>query len=341
MPIKNVAGFGALCAAVWFAASSTASLAQEDSATPFIRPTSVLELPEAQYFPESVTAGRGGELYVSSISLGAIYRFPARSTTAEPFLPIGSRTGVAGVNFDKRRGVLWACIVDLTPGAFGSTLEALNPDTAATVARYPLPGAALCADIAVAGPTAVYVTDTNGSQSQIFKLTTPAGRAAGGSLASWANDPAFTEPVEGVPPLGLNGIVYDPAVRSLYVGKYNSGQLFRVAVLANGNAGTVREVVLNQNARYPTLDGIRLLAPGLLLGAVNTGPVVAISVAGSGGSSSVIRELDQPSSLAISVDGVWVSEGQVLRQQGIDPSPVNLPFKLKNLNDHTGGDDGE
>lgn len=288
---------------------------------------STLTLPGNDVFPESITSAPDGTLFVSSIVQGTIYRIPAGSATAESLIPLDSRPGVAGVMYDPTRRVLWACIVDLS-GQSVSVLEALHPQTGETIARYenPLPG--LLADIAVANGTTLFVTDT--ITSKILRLTTPAGRATDGALAVWSDDAVLSAPAAPTAgPLGLNGIAYDPVFRTVYVGKYNSGQLFRVRVGTDGSAGKPQEIGLGR--AYPKIDGIRLAGPGGVLAAVNYGPLLYINVAPQTAVVRTVATFDQPSSVTIARDGIWVSEGQVVRLQGEDTSPPNLPFKIQRV----------
>lgn len=291
-----------------------------------LRKESTLEVPGDKSFPESVTAAPDGTLYVSSIPAGALYRIAAGSTKAEPMIAPGGRPGVAGVLFDKARHVLWACIVDLNGGK-PSTLEALDPATAKVVASYALPQAGVCADIAAGDKTTLYVTDT--MVSRVLRLNLPENSASGGQLSIWSEDPVLAAPAPAPIPLGVNGIAYDPVFHKVYVSKYNSGQLFSLDVGKDGAAGPAQEVVMDQ--RYPKLDGIRLAAPGMVIGAVNSGPVIAVATFGDRVFTHTLANFDQPSSLTVSPDGIWVSEGQVERLQGTDTTPVNRPFKLRRL----------
>ena len=73
----------------------------------------------------------------------------ARLTTAETLVPAGVNAGTVGVFAATRRGVLWACAVDLTfqnPTA----LRAFDLRTGALRASYQLPDRGVCTDIALA-----------------------------------------------------------------------------------------------------------------------------------------------------------------------------------------------
>jgi hypothetical protein len=70
-----------------------------------------------------------------------------------------------------------------------------------------------------------------------------------------------------------------------------------------------------------------MLDPARLLVAELVGRLTLVSV--DTGTTAVVSELDQPTSL-VRVDGsLWVSEGQVLRL--LSGQPPNLPFKLRRL----------
>jgi len=270
---------------------------------------STLLLPGLAFFPESITAGPNGALFVSSLTTGDIVRFAPGSSAPRTFVT-GVNVGTAGVMADPDRNVLWACAVDLsfrTP----SELRAFDLRTGALEASYPVPDGGLCADIALARGD-VYVTDT--LLGRILRLN----RAHGGSLEVWSADPQFHR--DG-PFLQINGIAFDGR-RTLYTTNYSTGELFAVPILPGGVAGPAVRIELNEAMAFP--DGIRW-RDGYLYVAENSNGLSRVDPT-TGTRTVIDGSLDQPSSLVFVGDDIWITEGQVLRlQEGQAP---NLPFKI-------------
>jgi len=280
-----------------------------------------LVLPGNNYFPESITASAGGALYVSSITTGEIVRFATPRSAAEVFVPAGVNIGTAGVAFDDVRQVLWACAVDLT-FATPTALRAFSARDGALVASYTVPDGGVCGDLVLARGD-VYITDT--LLGLLFKLTTPAPwTASGGTLALWSADPAF----HGAGFLQINGIAFDGA-RTFYTTNYSTGQLLRVAINRDGTAAPA--TVIQTPRAFTTPDGIRIVAPltSSLLVTENTGALSRVDIAGDAARITTLGTFDEPTSVIRTGGDLWVAEGQDLRLQGVDPTPLNLPFVIR------------
>jgi hypothetical protein len=293
---------------------------------------STLTVPGDDFYPESIAATPDGTLFVSSVVTGEILRFPAGSNAAERFVRAGVNTGTAGVIADVRRGVLWACAVDLafrTPTA----LRAFDLTDGTLRASYELPDRGICADIALAHGD-VYVTDTTDLTAaipppgRILRLTTPqANQPTGGTLAVCSADPLLTRPrSEWTRGIGfqVNGIAFDGA-STLLTTNLSAGDLLRIPILRDGSAGPATVIQLDEDLVLP--DGIRMLDPGRLLVTGMLGRITLIDV--NTGETAVVGVLDQPSSLIRVDDSLWVAEGQVLRL--FAGEPPNLPFQLKRI----------
>jgi sugar lactone lactonase YvrE len=280
-----------------------------------------LVLPGDNYFPESITASLGGALYVASITTGEIVRFAAPGAPVKVFVPPGVNLGTAGVAFDDVRQVLWACAVDLTFST-PTALRAFSARDGALIASYTVPDGGVCGDIALARGD-VYITDT--LLGLLFKLTTPAPwTAAGGTLALWSADPAF----RGAGFLQINGIAFDGA-RTLYTTNYSTGELLRVAIQPGGTAGPA--AVIQTPRAFTRPDGIRIAAPftSSLFVTENTGALSRVDIAGGAATITSLGSFDQPTSVIRVGGDLWVAEGQDLRLQGVDPTPLNLPFVIR------------
>jgi sugar lactone lactonase YvrE len=295
-----------LAAGMVMAAGSTAASASS---------TSPLWLPGPAFFPESITAGANGALFVSSLATGEIVRFAPGSSEPQTFVDDDVNVGTAGVMADPDRNVLWACAVDLSFET-ASELRAFDLRTGALEASYPIPNGGVCADIALARGD-VYVTDTlNG---QILRLTS--GRD--GTLEVWSADQKLRE--DGAF-LQINGIAFDGR-RTLYTTNYSTGELFAVQIAPGGSAEPAVEIELDNPLTNP--DGIRW-RDGYLYVAENANGLSRVDPR-TGTRILLDGSLDQPSSLVFAGDDIWITEGQVLRlQAGQAP---NLPFKVVRLCD--------
>jgi sugar lactone lactonase YvrE len=326
--------FVALCVAVALLAWAPAATASTHLDLTTRSTVSSLTVPGDNFFPESIAATPAGTLFVDSIVTGEILRFRPGSTTAETFVPAGVNAGTAGVFVDTPRGVLWACAVDLsfqTPTA----LRAFDLRTGTLRAHYPLPDRGVCADIALAHGD-VYLTDTTDPTAptrlpgRILRLRTPRpGQADQGTLTVWSADPLFTRPAPPAPsfPLAIqiNGIAFDGS-STLYTTNLSTGELLRVRIRRDGSAAPATVIDLDRDLVVP--DGIRLLDPARLLVTELAGDRLTL-VNPHTGTTAVVSELDQPTSVVGVGGSLWVSEGQTLRL--VRGQPPNLPFKLRRL----------
>ncbi|GIH08073.1 hypothetical protein Rhe02_61400 [Rhizocola hellebori] len=287
----------------------------------------VLALPGDQFFPESIASGPDGTLYVSSLVTGEIVRFRPGSAVAEAFVSADVNIGTGGVAVDAQRNVLWACAVDIT---FQSTfmLRAFDLRTGALRASYPVADEGLCADLALANGD-VYVTDATDPTAvplrpaRLLRLRTPDPRQpTGGVLSVWSADPLFTG--QGGT-LQIDGIAFDGG-STIYLTNVSTGQMLKVGIARDGSALPAAEV--NFGELFSSPDGIRMLNRFELLVVELTGRLLRVNVVTR--TKTVLREgLDEPTAVAITRTGKWVTEGQVLRQQSGEPP--HLPFKVRRV----------
>jgi len=288
------------------------------------RDASILTVPGDNFFPESIAATPAGALFVGSVVTGEILRFGPGSTNAKTFVPAGVNTGTAGVVVDTVRGVLWACAVDLTFQT-PTALRAFDLRTGRLRASYEVPDRGVCGDLTLAHDD-VYIADstdpTAGTHGRILRLTTPRRwQADGGALAVWTTDPLFSSSVPG---LQINGIAFD-GISTLYTTNLSTGELLRVPIRRDGSAAPATAIHLDRDLVVP--DGIRMLDPARLLVAELVGRLTLVNV--DTGTTAVVSELDQPTSLVRVGGSLWMSQGQVLRL--LTGQPPNLPFKLRRL----------
>jgi sugar lactone lactonase YvrE len=204
-------------------------------------------------FTESLTSTRDGALIFGSATR-ALYRAAPGETQAQLWveLPASSPRSIFGVLAHEPSNTLWVCTgtlgkVEAPPPR--ASLYALQLATGALKKAYPLPTAdALCNDIAVGADGSVYATDS--PNMQIVRLAPKADR-----LEIWSEN-AFGPKggvVDGIAVLG----------QRVYVNTFRTHKLFAVAIAADGSAGEVVNLVLNEPVRQP--DGMRPIGPSRLL----------------------------------------------------------------------------
>lgn len=288
---------------------------------------SEVTLPGA-FFPESIAADWDGTLYVSSIATGEIVKISAHSNTPETFVEVGVNTNSTGLLVDVWREVLWSCDVDLSMQS-PSELRAFSLSSAELLASYPIPDGGLCADITLSDEGALYVTDT--LLARVLKFETPSHYSPqDGDLSVWSADPVLIGSPENF--LKINGIAYSRN-HSIYTTNYSTGTLYRIHINHDGSPGEVEIIETDQPLSFP--DGIEMVGSHHLLVTQNTGSLVKIKIKKNQGEVSVINDnLDQPTSVARVWGQVWVTEGQILRFVGADPSPLNFPFKIRRVSLH-------
>jgi len=279
------------------------------------------------FFPESIVSDNKKNVFVSSIATGEIGKISTKTGLYTTFINPGVNLNSTGLYVDEKRNVLWSCAVDLslqTP----SELRAFSLKSGSLVAYYTLPDGGLCADIDI-NDDALYITDT--LLSRIFKLTTPNKHSAEyGNLTLWSADPILVGDANAF--LKINGLVVQKkgSKKFIYTTNYSTGQLFRIPFLKNGNAGPAEE--MQTNIPLITPDGLRGLKCDQLVVAMNIGLLAKLKIDGNTATVKIISDtLDQPSSLTQINNNLWVSEGQILRFVGADPTPPNTPFKIKRL----------
>ena len=253
--------------------------------------------------------------------------FPSGKTESPIQLVPASAPEIAnaiGIRYDETDDLYWVCSTDFS-GLFDNamgTLVGVSPADGSIAVTHTLDAGALCNDIAVSATHGVYATDSRGSQ--IWRVPRADVRAAN-SAAVWATDPRFSDGL-AADGLSLNGIAVDEAASAVYSARLDSGQLFRIALLGDGTAGTVDEIDLT-GGDLAFADGITLEATNTLLVIQNdSGEVDRVTVSGTSGTvASVATGLEEPATGIIVGPDLLVTYTQFGQLFGGALMPV-LPF---------------
>jgi sugar lactone lactonase YvrE len=275
-----------------------------------------LVLPGDMFYPESLIADDDGTLYVGSLVTGQVVAFADGET--EPTVVIGASSGVVGVTGVTIRGdELWLCSMDATfqraTEVRSFTLDGIAGGT------YPLPPNRFCNDLAFDAAGALYVTDSfNGT---VLRLAPGAA-----NVEPWLDDPALAPGMPGG--FGLDGLSVVPG--AVYVNRFDSGGLYRIAIGAGGVAGAAQEIVVTPPLVSP--DGMRALDERTLLVAEGNGRVTRVTIDGAAATATPIAtDLDQPTGLVVARGSVWVTEGQLGRLFSMPSQPPNVPFVVRRI----------
>ena len=257
-------------------------------------------------YPESVTwSAKQQRFFVGSVRQGTVGKV-SRDGHYAPFISDDRLVSTVGLLVDDSRNTLW--VTNSDPGA-GQRTNAASQGRLAGLARYDATTAKLVAyhdlgklsegphfanDVAVDANGDAYVTDS--FAPIIYKV----GRSGNASI--FAENPLFRSG-EG---FNLNGIAYLPDGH-LLVGKYNSGEIFKVDI---ADPGKVTKVWLPEPLKG--IDGINLLDDGHLVAAVNLGADKVVELVSSDGwkTATVSREKksieSMPTAATRAGNSVWV-----------------------------------
>ena len=266
--------------------------------------TGVIIIPGDRYFPEGVTVTSDGTFFVGSLYESCIMRALRGADRMEPFIDSGANglVSVLGLWADEARQTLWACSSDAGNGRLTGHapvgVKAFDLQTGAAKGSYDFPGGGFANDLTFDSQGNLYVTDS--WTPRILRL-----RAGGVALEEWINDPRL-----GVEQWSLNGIDFDHTNNVIYTVNQRAGQLFRIAVEPNGNAGTVTLIQTSQELRRP--DGLKVIGPNTLATAEGgAGGMSVITVEGDTAHvRRVLAALDGVTTFAYYRGSAWVVEGQ-------------------------------
>jgi hypothetical protein len=224
-----------------------------------------IELPD-NFFPEGITATRGGRLFVGSVSSGTIYTVAAGATEAVVFLPFGMlENAVIGLTTDG--SMVWACNSD--PATATAAVVGIGVADGLIKARHELPAAgaagAFCNDLVLSPDGALWFTDSFGGR--LFRIASE-DLLTGNSAEVWLEDAQLAGlmgPAAGS--FGVNGITLLGG--RIYVVNSAFGSLLRIdPSLASPTGDDLEQVFLTQNGGEVDLvtpDGVTALGDRQLL----------------------------------------------------------------------------
>lgn len=286
---------------------------------------SEISIEEPGFFPEGVTAGPDGELYIGSVTQGTIVRVGPTSNQSETFIQgHDGLLSITGIAADPVRDVLWVCSVDLgfsgVTGTAAPSVQAYALSSGKQLKTYPLEKGAFPNHVVLGKDGAAYITDS-------FKPVIYRTSIQGNNIEKWLVDPQFSvlppNPTNLVHRINLNGSAFGKD-GNLYAVKTNTGELYRIGLNKDGTSGPVSVVNLPRPLDRP--DGLETLADGSMLVVEAGERVVRLTPEGDSFSMKTLKDhLDFPTTTITQGKTVWVVESQ-FQYLG---SPENAkPFKL-------------
>lgn len=284
----------------------------------------VINIAPERFFPEGVTVDKNGTFYIGSMDEGRIFKAAAGATEAEPFIEAGANdlVSVLGLYADDASGTLWACSSDAgnaqLSGSAPVALKAFDLATGEAKGSYEFPDSGFCNDITMDAGGNIYASDS--WSPRILRL--PAG---GDALEEWVNDPVLGEEM-----WSLNGLDVDQGSGTLYLVNIATGQLFSIAIEADGSAGAITEIITSQPLQRP--DGLKVIGPNTLAVAESVpGGMSLLTIDGDTAVVEVVNTgLDGVATFALHQGSAWVVEGQADHFWGPDDAgpDADPPFRL-------------
>ncbi len=255
-----------------------------------------------QSYPEGVAWSPTQKVFfVSSIHTGVVGKVTPQGKYT-PFITDEKIVSSVGLHFDAKRNLLWVAIGDVgastrsNPATQGklAALAAYDATTGERRAYHDLgsliDGGHFANDLAIDAAGNVYVTDS--FAPVIYRIDTK------GVATVFARSDLFKG--EG---FNLNGIVYHPD-GYLLVGKYNSGEIFRISTAKN--PGEVRRVTLS--APMAGADGMVLRGRDRVSVVQNLGADQVLDVVSKDGWQTATLQPGRKSAHSFPTSGVLVGK---------------------------------
>lgn len=285
----------------WRAGIAAALVGIAAGAAAWAAPPADVRIDDVNVYPESLSSGPDGSLYIGSMK-GIVFRAPPHAATAEPWIQPTAENGILsllGVLVDARSNTLWLCSSPSplrTPPAVGvSSLMAFDLRTGHRKGAWPFPApASACNDITIGKDGSAYATDT--PNGRIFRLK-PHAKA----LELYADDPRLK---------GIDGIVFS-GDGTLYLNIVSRGQLMRVDRAPDGALRGLTLLKLSQPVAGP--DGFRLISGHrFLLAEGNSGKVDEVEIKGDDAKITVLKDgLTSPPGVTLVGHTAYAIEGKI------------------------------
>lgn len=268
-----------------------------------------------QSYPEGIAWSPAQKVFfVSSIHTGVVGKVTPEGKYT-PFVTDEKIVSSAGLHFDAKRNLLWVAIGDVgaskrsSPATQGklAAVAAFDATTGERRAYHDLGslveggGGHFANDMALDAAGNVYVTDS--FAPVIYRIDTQ------GVASVFARSDAFKG--EG---FNLNGIVYHPD-GYLLVGKYNSGEIFRISTTTK-KAGEVHRVKLS--APVTGADGLVLRGRDRISVVQNLGADQVLDVVSTDGWQTATLQAGRKSAHSFPTSGVLVGKGLYVLNAQLD-----------------------
>jgi sugar lactone lactonase YvrE len=311
--LLTVTATSAALAAFTFPAAATPAFDQQDSGYP-------ITINGSNAYPESITADRN-YVYTGSIDTGTVYRGRVGAKTLDPFLPGGQdgRTQVTGVKIDGNRLLLAGAFtghffVYTTTGALIATYTVANPSQPTLVN-----------DEVVAANGDVYITDSY--RAVVYRI--PAAEVnAPATGAQHTLQVAYRLPDYVAGTSNGNGITTTPDSRSLIIGYWGSGALYRLTLAT----GAIRKI---DGPPLTSADGVVRQGNTLYIDRSVNNEVATVRLSDDATRATVVSErtypgIDTPTGVTISGDRLLVTNSQM--NNYFYGAPLESPvFTVENL----------
>ena len=137
----------------------------------------------------------------------------------------------------------------------------------------------------------------------------------------------------------LNGLDIDPAGENLYVVENHPGHLWRVAILADGDAGAVTEITTSRPLRGP--DGLKVINATTLAVAEGSGMAIITLSGNTGQVRTVSTGFDGIATFALVGSNAWLVENQADHFWGAAARRVRPPTSRSDSSKRRSGSEPE